>query len=323
MMDNDEIKQRNDELFAALKKYPENSKEYQDIVAKIIKNNERLTTYVAEKFFPNIKSTTISSDDLIQEGLMGVFKAIKSYDPEKGTFANFAIKVINNKILSYLKREKRHQQPSLEDDIKWHKDGDKQKLGDTIATPINVEEDNIEQDEIKRQIDWVRKNLDKLSDLQRQVLIEKYLSRETSVTDDALAEKHECSKQNISNADKEAISALKEMLYFESHPEQKDLALTNEEKLAIKEALKNLILIALAPQQKKLMVCKFYSTTKKTNQQVATELDSTENIVKGSIKQATKKLCTLYNGVQDEKHLTREAIRNILKFRTEENAKEL
>ena len=321
-MENEEIKQRNNELFAKLKKYPENSKEYQNIVAKIVENNQRLATSFAIKYFPNIKSTTIRSDDLIQEGLMGVLKAIKFYDPEKGTFANYAAKFINNNMIDYLKREKRHQQPSLEDDIKWHEDGDKQKLGDTLAAPINAEEDIIEQDEIKRQIAWVKKNLDKLSDLQRQVLIEKYLSRETSVTDDALAKVHECSKQNISKADKDAISALKEMLYFEFHPEQKDLALTNEEKLAIKETLKNLISTALAPLQKKAMLRRFYSTTKKTNQQVATELDSTENIVKHSIKQATKKLCTLYNGVQDEKHLTREAIRNILKFRTDTNTKE-
>ena len=58
-MGNQETTKRNQELFAELAKYPENSKEYQEIVAAIVKNNERLVKFAANKekryYFPMLK----------------------------------------------------------------------------------------------------------------------------------------------------------------------------------------------------------------------------------------------------------------------------
>lgn len=316
-MENQEIKQINDNLFTALKKYPNNSKEYRETVTGIVKNNMGLVISIANEYFPSIKTTTISYDDLIQEGLIGVLNSIKLYQLEKGSFANYARKSIQNQIIKYLYRENRHQQPSLED----NKNEYGQQLKDDLTTLVNPEEDIAEKDETERQLTWVRKNLDKLSDLQRQVLIEKYLSGE-NITNDVLAERHECSKQNISNAKKSGIKALVAILHHESHPEEKEIKLTSEEKIAIKEILKNLITTKLAPQQKKVMLCRFYSASEKSNRQVAQELNSKGSNINGHILVATEKLCTLYNGIQNEKHLTNNAIKSILRFRTNENAKE-
>ena len=65
------------------------------------------------------------------------------------------------------------------------------------------------------------------------------------------------------------------------------------------------------------MLCRFYSTTKKTNQQVAQELDSTKANVNTNIQHATKKLYKLCGSIKDKKQL-----KNILEFRIEANEKE-
>ena len=146
-----------------------------------------------------------------------------------------------------------------------------------------------------------------------------------------IAKKLDCTRQAISQADKGAMIKLRK-LYYESHPEgmemnqieieQEEIELTREEKIEAKEVLKNLILTELTPQQKKTMLCKFYSTTRKTNQQVAQETNLTEPNVRGRIRSANKKLCAIYNGIKDQKHLTSKALKDILKFQIEEPEKE-
>lgn len=322
-MENQEISKRNDELFIELKKYPEGSKEYRNLATKIVKNNERLVTWVAKRYFPTIDTAMVNPDDLIAEGYYGLAKAIKNFNPAMGvTFSSYAVPSIRNTILKYLKHEQIRGTDSLEDAIAIYKDGDKRKAEDNLATTVDIEADIVERDETKRQIVWIKKNLNQLKPFQRNVLIAKYLSQKMSVTNTELAEESGFSHQYISLAEKEATKTLKEMLYFESHPEAKAIKLTKEEEIAIKEVLKSLILANFTPLQNQTMLCKYYSATEKTNQQIADELNLTLDSVRTTIGKATKKLCTLYNGVQDKKHLTSAAIRNILESRATATAKE-
>ena len=102
------------------------------------------------------------------------------------------------------------------------------------------------------------------------------------ITEAALAKEFGCTKSNISAATNKAIKKLRK-IYAASHPEEiaikAETALTNEEKIKLKAVLKNLIATELAPIQKKTMLCKFYSPTPKTNEQVAQAIDSTPQTV--------------------------------------------
>ena len=102
------------------------------------------------------------------------------------------------------------------------------------------------------------------------------------------------------------------------HPEEKEIELTNEEKIKLQNMLKNLISTELAPRQKNVMLCKFYSTTSKTIKEVAQETNLTESTVANTIYEATNKLCTLCGSIKNKKHL-----KSILEFRSEANTKEL
>ena len=322
-MENQEYTKRNQELFAELEKYPENSQEYRDIVTKIVKNNERLVKFVANRakryYFSMLKSTTLNIDDLISDGYLGLLRAIKLFKGKGGaTFATYAMYAINGDILRHLNREVRHINYSIEDD----NDGDKQNLKDNLVSPVNMEEGFAEKDEINRQMAWVRKNLDQLTPLQKRVLISRYLSEETMLkTQEGLAKELGCKQSNISEYTNNAIKKLRK-IYYASHPEEiemkEEIELTNEEKIKLKEVLKNLIATELAPIQKKTMLCKFYSPTQKTNEQVAEEIGSTQQNVAIYLSKSCKKLCTLCDSIKDTKHL-----KNILEFHSEANGKEL
>ena len=176
-MNSDEIIARNNELFAELKKYPEDTKEYRDIAGKIVANNAPLVAHIAQRYLPSAKRSALNRDDLIAEGQFGLLKAIKPFNPEKGiSFAYYAGKYIQNEILRRLKREQKHRISSLEDSVTTFNDGNQLKVKNVLAAPINIEADLVDKDERERQVAWIRNNLDRLPPFERKVLIAKYLS---------------------------------------------------------------------------------------------------------------------------------------------------
>ena len=316
-MENNAINQRNVELFTALKKYSKDSKEYRDIVSAIVKNNIGLVISTAEEYFPIIKFSKISNNDLISEGYWSMLNAIKLFKLEKGAFSTYAVKSIKNNIIRFLIRERKHQMPSLEDN---NEDG--QKLADDLIIPVDFEEDFIEKDETDRRLSWVRKNVKQLPSSQKRFLSAKYLSGETELpTDKKIAEKFKRTEQNISATNRRAFKRLRKM-YYKAHPdeivaEQEVIELTSEEKTKMKETLKSLILAELPPLSKEVMLCKFYSDIQKTNQQVAEEVNSTEKCVSSTISNSYRKLYNICDSIKDKKHL-----KNILEFRAESSEKE-
>lgn len=57
-------------------------------IEKIIIHNLRLVNWVAKKYYRPGKNEL---DDLFQQGVLGLMKAIKGYDPNKGKFSNYAV----------------------------------------------------------------------------------------------------------------------------------------------------------------------------------------------------------------------------------------
>lgn len=70
-------------------------------------DKNKYTTLLISKYIPLIKARahcfknrSIETEDLISEGFLGLLSAIRSYNPEKGSFSAFASVCISNKMKS-------------------------------------------------------------------------------------------------------------------------------------------------------------------------------------------------------------------------------
>lgn len=72
------------------------------VYLRLIEETLKLVKKIAMAFYP--LPSTISKDDLVQVGAVGVLKAIESYEIEvKGSFKTYVSKVIKGKILHYIR----------------------------------------------------------------------------------------------------------------------------------------------------------------------------------------------------------------------------
>ncbi|MEN2983447.1 MAG: sigma-70 family RNA polymerase sigma factor [Dictyoglomaceae bacterium] len=71
----------------------------QKILEEIVRKNSNLVYYWAKKFTDYNEPL----EDLIQEGYIGLIKAIENYDPEKGEFSTYASFFIRGEITHYLR----------------------------------------------------------------------------------------------------------------------------------------------------------------------------------------------------------------------------
>jgi RNA polymerase sigma factor (sigma-70 family) len=76
---------------------------------KLFKENIKLVYYVVNFLYGKIKSNNYTSnpyiekEDLVQEGLLGLFKAVKTFDPKKNIrFSTYAHRVIHGTVCRYI-----------------------------------------------------------------------------------------------------------------------------------------------------------------------------------------------------------------------------
>lgn len=109
-------------------------------------------------------------EDLYDLGLIGLTKAIKSFNPEKYTFSTYATTVIHNEIYNYLRNKNinfQNNMVSLDIELKGR---DNLLLKDVIKDNINIEEDIIK----KYQIDTLYKSIGKLTNIEKFVICHTY-----------------------------------------------------------------------------------------------------------------------------------------------------
>ena len=78
----------------------------EDALTEICRKNKGLVGMVVKNLWPYYcsnegakKTSIIESDDLMQYGYIGLLKAVRVYDPDKGSFANIAVWWIRQEIL--------------------------------------------------------------------------------------------------------------------------------------------------------------------------------------------------------------------------------
>lgn len=105
-------------------------------INKLVEHNLRLVAHIVKKYH----NTTLSSDDLISIGTIGLIKAVNSFLPKKGTqLATYAAKCIENEVLMALRSNKKIKcEVSLSDPIGVDKEGNEITLIDILGTRADL-----------------------------------------------------------------------------------------------------------------------------------------------------------------------------------------
>ena len=105
-----------------------------------------LVTFVIKKHF---SSTRLEYDDLFQIGCIGLIKATRAFEPSRGAFSSFAVKVIWQTIANALQHDRRKNAPTISLDKPITGDGGDSFL-DTLPAEVNVEKTVANHDAVKR-----------------------------------------------------------------------------------------------------------------------------------------------------------------------------
>ena len=181
-----------------------------DIINLAQKRENAAMEYLLEKYKPLVRQKTRKlflidgdKDDLIQEGMVGLFKAVRDYQVGKdAAFRTFADLCISRQLYSAIKKSNRLKNQPLNSYVSIYSDefSDADELaGD--RTVISSGSDNIANPEaimIDREnaIDMQNKMFDKLSKMEREVL-KRYLE---GMTYQEIAADMEKSPKSIDNA---------------------------------------------------------------------------------------------------------------------------
>lgn len=178
-------------------------KEARDI---LIEHNLRLVAHIAKKYYGENRD----NDDLISIGIIGLIKAVNTYNPSKGNrLATYAAKCIENELLMMLRGEKKkNKEISLNDPIGVDKEGNTISLIDVIE---NDEIDVLKQMETEEDIVRVREYVDSvLTKREREIIIWRYgLGENNPMTQKNVGEKLGISRSYVSRIEKKALDKLK------------------------------------------------------------------------------------------------------------------
>ena len=181
-----------------------------DIINLAQKRENAEMEYLLEKYKPLVRQKTRKlflidgdKDDLIQEGMIGLFKAVRDYQVGKdAAFRTFADLCISRQLYSAIKKSNRLKNQPLNSYVSIYSDefSDADELaGDRTVTSSGS--DNIANPEAimidsENAIDMQNKMFDKLSNMEREVL-KRYLE---GMTYQEIAADMEKSPKSIDNA---------------------------------------------------------------------------------------------------------------------------
>ena len=97
----------------------------EELIEKLRLGDEKVSDYLMEKYMPLVKvrARTLylkggDREDLLQEGMLGLFKAIRDYNPEKkAAFNTFATLCINNQMFTAIESSERKKHSILNNSL--------------------------------------------------------------------------------------------------------------------------------------------------------------------------------------------------------------
>ena len=181
----------------------------EEIISQIRQGNEQALTYLLNKY-KNLVQNKVSryfiigaeKEDIMQEGMIGLFKAIKNYDPEKqNAFKTFANMCIERQLITAIKTSNRQKHIplnsylSLNTSAYENNEEDSVELIDTFDS--KTIEDPLETVMKEEYYKEIQNAIDKsLSTFEKQVL-DRFMKGESYVT---IAQKLDSPVKSVDNA---------------------------------------------------------------------------------------------------------------------------
>ena len=149
----------------------------EELIEKLRQGEDDITDYILETYKPLVRKKTNAmyliggeTEDLIQEGMIGLFKAIRDYKPDKdASFYHFAELCINRQLYSALEASNRKKHQPLNSYISLSE----QEHPDAVAAELLVDkESGPEQTVIEQEVweEYKKRLAQKLSRMENQVL---------------------------------------------------------------------------------------------------------------------------------------------------------
>lgn len=170
----------------------------------LIERNLRLVAHIVKKF----ESKTMSQDDLISIGTIGLIKGIDSYNDSKKTkITTYAARCIENEILMYFRsNKKRESDVSLNDSIGYDKDGNEINLIDVLKDNTT---DFAEVIHTKDNIKDLSVYLNLLNDREKEIIVKRYgLLNQKEKTQKEIAKELNISRSYVSRIEKRALTKM-------------------------------------------------------------------------------------------------------------------
>ena len=168
---------------------------------KLIEHNLRLVAHIVKKY----ENISISQDDLISIGTIGLIKGIDSYKQNKGVkLTTYAAKCAENEILMYFRSNKKYNNNiSLNEVIAHDKDGGDITLIDILEQNSESIDDTIQN---KDYIKYLTKYLTVLNDREFTIIKKRYgLYGESEKTQKEIAKSMKISRSYVSRIEKRAL----------------------------------------------------------------------------------------------------------------------
>ena len=151
----------------------------EELIKKLRAGDERIMDYILDKYKPLVRKRANTmyliggdTDDLIQEGMIGLFKAIRDYEEAKEvSFYPFAELCINRQIYTAVEASNRKKHAPLNSYVSLYSgtNEDGVVLADSLTTSImeNPEQMMIEQENL---VQFMEQLKERLSKMERQVV---------------------------------------------------------------------------------------------------------------------------------------------------------
>ncbi len=172
---------------------------------KLIEHNLRLVAHIIKKYY----SATNDQDDLISIGVIGLIKAIKTFDISKNTrLATYAARCVENEIFMHFRTLRRIScEISLSEPIDTDCEGNTLELMDILSFEEDMFENLLQSDKIVLLRSYIQTELDPR---EREILILRYgLNDKQPLTQRETAERLGISRSYVSRIEKAAIETLR------------------------------------------------------------------------------------------------------------------
>lgn len=198
---------QNENIFFTTEKY--NNLTDEEIISQIKQGDESALVYLLEKYKDIVNAKVgkyfiigAEREDVIQEGMIGLFKAIKDFNPEKqNTFKSFANICVERQLITAIKSSNRQKHMPLNSYLSLNSspnDEDDEDGADLLDIfNANLVEDPLETVTKKEYYSYVEKTINNsLSDFEKKVL-NRFINGESY---EQIASKLETPVKSVDNA---------------------------------------------------------------------------------------------------------------------------